>query len=462
MTTEELVERLSQHATIGKAPREELRWIATHATPRSYQPGHIVSHHNQVVEGLYILLSGRISITVDRGTGKEKVMEWNGGDVTGLLPYSRLRNPPGDSIVEDPVEALELMRDDLPALIQNCHEVTSMLVHVMMDRARQFTSADLRNEKLKSLGKLAAGLAHELNNPASAVLRDAKSMPDTLTAAEEAARSLGSAGLTKAQLDLLEDVHKFCVDGGTHQVISGLALADREEEFAEWLDSHDADSSLADDLARTPISLESLNRLSREFQDSNLNVALRWIAAGCAAKSLAVDIERAASRIHSLVSAVKGFTHMDHDLSEGPVDIPSGLKDTVALLAGKARSKSVAISIDLPRSVPVIHGLSAELNQVWMNLIDNAIDAAGSNGQVTVSAKGESDCVVVRVADNGKGIPPEIKGRIFDPFFTTKSVGEGTGLGLDIVRKVVEWHKGRIEVESEPGKTEFRVSLPVK
>ena len=175
-----------------------------------------------------------------------------------------------------------------------------------------------------------------------------------------------------------------------------------------------------------------------------------------------VDIERAASRIHTLVSAVKGFTHMDHDLSEGPVDIPSGLKDTVALLAGKARSRTVAISVDLPQSVPVIHGLSAELNQVWMNLIDNAIDAAGSNGQVTVSAKSEPGCVVVRVADNGKGIPPEIKGKIFDPFFTTKSVGEGTGLGLDIVRRVVEWHKGRIDVESEPGKTEFRVSLPVK
>src|SRR5512140_929389 len=159
MTTDELVDRLSQHTTVGRAPREELLWIATHGVLRNYPVGHIVSEHTRPVEGMYILLSGLISISIDRRSGVDKVMEWRAGEVTGLLPYSRLRNPPGDTVVEEDVEALELMRDDLPGLIQNCHEVTSALVHVMMDRARQFTSADLRNEKLKSLGKLAAGLA---------------------------------------------------------------------------------------------------------------------------------------------------------------------------------------------------------------------------------------------------------------------------------------------------------------
>lgn len=460
MTTDELVDRLSHHTTIGKAPREELLWIATHGVLRNYQVGEIVSAHTRPVEGMYIILSGRISIRVDRGSGLERVMEWRAGEVTGILPYSRLRNPPGDTVVEEPLETLELLRNDIPGLIRNCHEVTSILVHVMMDRAREFTSADLRNEKLKSLGKLAAGLAHELNNPASAAVRDAKSMLGTLAAAEEAARSLGSAGLTKAQMDMLDQVHTFCMDGGTHQVMSGLALADREEEITEWLANHDADTALAEDLARTPITIEALDRLSGSLKLSDLNVALRWVAAGCAAKSLAVDIERATSRIHTLVSAVKGFTHMDRDTGEGPVDIPAGLRDTVALLAGKARSRSVAISLDVAVDLPPIHGLSAEVNQIWMNLIDNAIDAAPANGLVTVTAGQEDECVVVRVVDNGKGIPPEIKGRIFDPFFTTKAVGEGTGLGLDIVRRVVEWHKGRVEVTSEPGRTEFRVSLP--
>jgi len=152
---------------------------------------------------------------------------------------------------------------------------------------------------------------------------------------------------------------------------------------------------------------------------------------------------------------------MDRDPSAGPVDIAAGLRDTVALLAGKARSRSVAIALDLAPSLPTIHGLSAEINQIWMNLIDNAIDAAPANGHVTVSAADAHGCVVVRVVDDGEGIPADIKGKIFDPFFTTKSVGEGTGLGLDIVRRIVEWHKGKIEVTSEPGRTEFRVSLPV-
>ncbi len=462
MTTDELVERLSQHRTIGEAPREELSWIATHSVLRTYQVGEIVSHHTRPVEGMYILLSGRVSISVDRGSGQEKVMEWLAGDVTGILPYSRLRNPPGDTIVEEQTEALELLRSDLPGLIHHCHEVTSTLVHVMMDRARQFTSADLRNEKLKSLGKLAAGLAHELNNPASAALRDAKSMLGTLAAAEAAARSLGRAGLTADQLQVLDEVHAFCMNGGATQVISGLALADREEAIEGWLESHDADTALAEDLARTPMTIEGLNRLSDSLRQSDLAVALRWVAAGCAAKSLAVDIERAASRIHGLVTAVKGFTHMDRDTSEGPVDIPAGLRDTVALLAGKARSRSVAISLDIAPSLPTLHGLSAEINQIWMNLIDNAIDAAPVNGHVTVAAGSDHGCVVVRVVDDGKGIPSEIKGRIFDPFFTTKSVGEGTGLGLDIVRRIVDWHKGHIELASEPGRTEFSVSLPAR
>ncbi len=392
MTTEEVVDRLSSHKTIGKAPRAELEWIARHGTIRRFQAGDVVSHQTEVVDNLYILLSGRVSISIDRGNTRIEVMEWQGGDVTGLLPYSRLRNPPGNTRVEEAVEAVSLSREDLPALIRNCYEVTSILVHVMMDRARQFTSADLRSEKLMSLGKLAAGLAHELNNPASAVLRDAKSMLGMLTAAEEAARTLGRASLTEIQLRELDQVHDYCMNSRGDNVLSGLALADREEEIAGWLESHDVDRGMAEDLARTPITFEALDRLAGSVHSPNLDVALRWVAAGCSAKSLAVDIERAASRIHNLVAAVKGFTHMDQDLGEGPVDIPAGLRDTVALLAGKARGKSVVIALDIVQSLPSVRGLSAEINQIWMNLIDNAIDAAPVNGKVTVAAKSEPAC----------------------------------------------------------------------
>jgi signal transduction histidine kinase len=460
MNTEDLVDRLTSHRTIGKAPQDELRWIATHGTLRHIQPGEVVTRPDQVVDGLYILLTGRMATWVSRGTWKRKVMEWQGGDVTGILPYSRLQNAPGDTIVEEPTEALMLTRQDLPGLIRNCYEVTAILVHAMTDRARRFTSADLRDEKMISLGKLAAGLAHELNNPASAAMRDAKSLTTALFAAEEAARALGSAGFTRAQLADLDHIHALCLDGTANRAISGLALADREEEISAWLRTHGADMSLAIDLARTSVTNEALNRLAVTLKNSHLTTALRWITAGCAVRSLTTNIERAATRIHTLVSAVKGFTHLDRSPDQGPVDIPAGLADTVALLGGKARSKSLAISLHVGTDLPNIYGLSTEINQIWMNLIDNAIDAAPENGHVTVTATHEGPAVVVRVVDDGPGIPPDIKENIFDPFFTTKPVGEGTGLGLDIVRRIVRWHNGEIEVTSEPGRTEFLVRLP--
>ncbi len=462
MTTEELVDRLSAHKTIGKAPREELVWIATHGTFTHFQVGDIVTRQTKVVDRLVFLLSGRASISVARGNRMRRVMEWQGGDVTGLLPYSRMLNPPGDTVVEEAGEAVMLSRDDLPGLIHNCHEVTAILVHVMTDRARRFTSTDLRDEKLVSLGKLAAVLAHELNNPASAAIRDAQSMAGALAASEKAALALNAAGLTDAQREELERTYRFCMNDPKSRLISGLALSDWEEEIADWLGSHAADTGMAEDLARTPLSKEGLDQLARELQDTTLDAALRWISAGCAARSLANDIKRSVSRIHALVSAVKGFTHMDRDSDRGPVDIQSGLADTVSLLEGKARARSVAITLDIESRLPSVFGVSAEINQVWMNLIDNAVDAAPANGHVTVTAVHGGGDVVIRVVDDGPGIPAEIQGTIFDPFFTTKSVGEGTGLGLDIVRRIVIWHNGGIELVSRPGHTEFCVRFPVR
>lgn len=461
MTTEELVDRLASHRTIGRAPRGELMWIATHGTVSRYEPGDIVSRSTEPVRGLYILLTGRMSIYVDRGAGRRKVMEWQAGDVTGVLPYSRTLNPPGDTIVEELSEVVAIYRNDLPELIRHCEEVTATLVHVMLDRARRFTSTDLRDEKTISLGKLAAGLAHELNNPASAAVRDAKSLAGALGSAEEAARGLGAAGLTSAQMAELEAVRDFCMTSAGQPAPSGLALADREDAITGWLRTAGVNHAHAEDLARTSVTIEALDRLKRSLQATTLDAALRWIAGGCRARSLIADIERATSRIHGLVAAVKGFTHMDRALDLEPVDIPRGLADTVALLDGKARAKSVAVSLRSEPGLPPVSGISGEVNQIWMNLVDNAIDAAPSGGRIDVTAALKGDFVVVSVLDDGAGIAPEIKERIFDPFFTTKSVGEGTGLGLDIVRRIVQWHNGDIEVQSQPGRTEFRVRFPV-
>jgi signal transduction histidine kinase len=281
-----------------------------------------------------------------------------------------------------------------------------------------------------------------------------------LLAAEEAARKLGSAGLTAAQLADLEHIHEQCLDGSTKGTRSGLALSDREEELFGWLEAHGADTGMAGDLARNAVADEILTRLASTLAGAGLNTVLRWITAGCEARSLALNIERAAGRMYALVTAVKGFTHMDQAPVQGPVNIPAGLADTIALLGGKARNKFVTITLNTSPDLLFAYGLSAEINQIWMNLLDNAIDAAPANGHVIVNAAHEGPAIIVRVIDDGPGIPSGAKDQIFDPFFTTKSIGEGTGLGLDIVRRIVDWHNGGIEVASEPGRTEFRVSLP--
>jgi signal transduction histidine kinase len=461
MTQEELVALLALHRTIGSAPREELQWIAEHGTFRRFQQGEVVARPTEVVQNLIIVLTGCISIYTSRLTGLRKTMEWRGGEVTGVLPYSRLTTPPGDTIIEEPTDAVLLGREELPGLIRNCNEVTAILVHVMTDRARRFTSTDLRDEKMMSLGKLAAGFAHEVNNPASAVLRDAKSLAGVLAVSEGAARSLCRSGLSDAQLAQMNAFLDACCTASAHQSLSGLQLADREDAIASWLAAHGLPESIAEEMARSPVTLDDLETLAQVLDGGTLEATIRWATAAASARSLVVNIERAAARIHSLVTAAKGFTRMDRAPDLEPVMIREGLVDTVALLEGKARGKSVRIRLNVPDDLPPVQGYAGEINQVWMNLIDNAIDAAPAHGHIDVAAMLEGADVIVSVVDDGPGIPPDLLGSIFDPFFTTKAIGEGTGLGLDIAMRVVQWHNGSIVVNSEPGRTEFRVRLPI-
>jgi signal transduction histidine kinase len=367
----------------------------------------------------------------------------------------------GESIIDEPTEVLRISRDDIPELIRNCYEVTAILVHVMTDRARRFTSADLRDEKLISLGKLASGLAHELNNPASAVTRNSRFLAEVLSEAEEAARGLAMAGLTADQWKELDTVRNLVLTSAPQPQLSGLALADQEEDLAEWLKNHDLDDIPAEELARTTLTIEALDQLARAIHGDLLGIALHWIAAGANARSLTDNIGRASTRIHTLVDSVRRFTHMDRAPVAEALEIPKGIEDTIMILGDKARAKSVAVTLNVAPGLPPIRGVAAEINQIWMNLIDNAIDAAPGGGHVTVTATEEGATVVVRVVDDGPGIPEDIIGNIFDPFFTTKSVGEGTGLGLDIVRRMVQWHNGEIDVDSRAGRTEFCVKLPL-
>ena len=457
-----IVDRLASHRTVGSAPRTELEWLARHGELRTYEGGGILVPETDIVRDMLILFNGHAAIYVDRaGTGRRKGLEWFGGDITGILPYSRMTHPPGTSVIEEQTEGLAIHREQFPEMIRECPVVTEIAVHVMLDRARHFTSTDWQDDKLISLGRLAAGLAHELNNPASAVARSSKLLSASLAQCEQCAHQLGAARLSDEQYEKVRTLREGSLIPMTTGVFSAIERADREDEVLTWLEDHQADTSAAHALAESGVTIDALDDIAESLPADTLDIVLRWIASSYTTRSLTLDIERASSRIYDLVSAVKRFTYMDRATVGEPADITQGITDTIAVLASKAKAKSVTVRLEIPEHLPMVRIYGGELNQVWSNLIENALDAVAANGEVCVRVKADEKWVTVYVQDNGAGIPPEIQGRIFDPFFTTKPVGEGTGLGLDISRRIVRRHDGTIDVESRPGRTEFRVGLPI-
>jgi signal transduction histidine kinase len=446
---------------LSAAPQAELDWLIERGVLVHYLPGDEVVNKGDQVDTLYLILKGRVSALADLGRGTwRKVMDWRDGDATGVYPYSRVTVSSGGSAVEEPTEMLCIYREYVDQMPVACPHTTAELVHAMIDRARTFKTSDLEGEKAASLGRVAAGLAHELNNPASAAARGAKLFDDAIAEAEDAARAVGAARLNESEIAAVERVRAICLRIPATSVFSPLERADREESIADWLARHGLDDRGSAALAETAVTIATLDELACVLSGDKLGAAVRWMAAGCHVRVLARDVERASSRVHELVSAVKRMTYMDRATAPEPVDLRQGLADTLAILAHKARTKSASLTVDAPENLARARAVGGELNQVWMNLIDNALDAVEDGGRVTVTARAEGPNVVVRVTDDGPGIPEELKRRVFDPFFTTKPVGQGTGMGLDIVRRLVEANNGRVDLDSEPGRTEFRVALP--
>jgi signal transduction histidine kinase len=461
MSEPDLVDRLAAHRAIGSAPRRELEWLAAHGELRHFKTGEILSTRGTPIDWLYVVLDGKMAIYVDKGGALEKMVEWKAGDITGTLPYSRLGNPPGQSLAQEPSTVLAVHKDHFSEMIRECHEITSILVHNMLDRARMFTKTALHEEKLVSLGKLSAGLAHELNNPASAIERSASMLQRRLEEADAAARDLGASHLTEEQLAAVDGLRTACVTIRVPGVRSPIEQAEREEAIADWLDDHGMDVTLADSLAETTVTLEALDRVASIVNGPALDAAVRAASAGCSVRSLASDIHEASMRIAGLVLAIKGFTHMDQAAAAEPVDLATSIANTVTVLRAKARGKSATVEVRVDPDLPRVRGFLGELNQIWANLIDNALDAVPDKGHVVVSAERKDGRIVVRVIDDGPGIPDDIRKQIFDPFFTTKPVGHGTGLGLDIVHRLVQHNDGEIGLDTVPGRTEFRVTLPL-
>ncbi len=344
-------------------------------------------------------------------------------------------------------------------MTRECYDLTAWCVHQMIDRTRLFKSDDLQREKMASLGRLAAGLAHELNNPASAAARSARIMDACTRELVEATRALYSAGLSQDALAAVDALEAAAVAQPPER--SPLDEAEREDQIRGWLDARGLDPAPAEPLASASIVAADLDAAAAILAPDGIPIALRYVAARAAVGRLTSEIALATQRIDRLVSAVRRHTHMDRSPATDPIDLESTLADTLALADSKARAGRVSVALRVEPDLPPVPGVAGQLNDVWLNLVDNAIDFAPPGGQVTVSAQHQAETVVISVTDDGPGIPPENQTRVFEPFFTTRPVGQGAGLGLDIVQRVVRSHGGSVELSSEPGRTEFRVRLPV-
>ena len=456
-----LIERLSEHRALADVPRTELEWLAAHGETRTYEDEAVIVPKSQPVTDLIVLLTGGVAVHFGHGTGRMHKMGASAGEMTGLLPFSRMIASKGDAKAVGHTEMLAIDRQHFPELIRECPTVTAKLVHAMVDRARVAAATDWQDEKMTSLGRLAAGFSHHLNNPASAAVRGARQFGVALSAVGEAAHALGRANLSDAQHADVEALLYECRQAPSGPEATTLDRADLEDELTAWLSARNVDTSIAQALADRGTPVDRLDALASNLPANALGPALRWVAAEQTAHSLLSEVCEAGERIHNLVESLTRFTSMDRAPVAQPMDVAQGLRDTSVAQEGRAAAKSVQVRFDIAPNLPMVKAHSADLNQVWSHLLENAIDAAQSNGEVTIAATSEPDAVTVRVIDDGAGITPEVQARMFDPFFTTKDEGEGMGFGLDIVRRIVHMHDGEVSVDTRPGRTEFRVRIPV-
>lgn len=320
-----------------------------------------------------------------------------------------------------------------------------------------------QSEKMAALGKLSAGLAHELNNPAAAATRAANQIRERIDELQTVTIDLAGAGIEAGDWKLLTTrLQEFQELAAAMGDLSPIEASDREETVLQWLDEHDVKDSwaIAADLVATGIETKHLDALAEEFRSVPLSSVLTWLWRSITTRNLCHVVERSAESISELVGRVKSYSHMDRAPSLY-VDVHVGLEDTLAIMRHKLK-KGIEVVREFDRELPQVKAQGNELNQVWTNLIDNAVSAMHGKGTITIKTYCDHGDVTVAIADNGPGIPKDIQHRIFEPFFTTKDVGEGTGLGLDVVNRIITNRcGGRIDLESAPGRTEFKVRIPI-
>ncbi len=440
-------------------PDDQLDWFISQAQEMTMKAGDTYARQGDPADTMFVILEGHLQGRGERG-GETFMFDLEPGDVTGVLPFSRMKQfTVGGRAVTDS-RALRFPAALFPDLVQKMPELTKLLVGLMSDRIRETTRLEQQRDRLASLGKLSAGLAHELNNPASAAQRATSQLRDMLTKIRNASLELGRRDLSPAQKS---EIEKLEASFTRTDIVppDALTISDLEDQIDSLLRSHGQNDlwQLAAGLARRNIKPEAVESLFANLDGDTARAALVRISASVEIASLLHEIESSTSRISDLIGAIKEYTHMDQAPVQN-VDVVKSLETTLTILNHKLK-RGVAVQRDYQPVPLLVNSFGSELNQVWTNIIDNAIDAMRGKGELRIRTFRDEGCVVVEIGDNGPGIPDEVKPHIFEPFFTTKGIGEGTGLGLDTVQRIVKKHRGNIQLISKPGDTRFQVWLPL-
>ena len=460
---EEVLVVLRKMDVLSEFTPDQLRWMADHGVVTKIPAGEYAMRTGDATAGFWLLMGGTISVIQTDDGGHEVV-----GAVTDYLGSWGGRIPltgePSPITIRAETDAtfLRLSDEDADTMLASGMPIGRHLIAGIQIGSRRFEAKLREGERLASLGRLSAGISHELNNPAAAIARAASQLRGALLEQHRLAICLRASPevtdiVAAAGADLATRI-------GKNESLSGLAGADAEEAVAEWLEERDVDDAwdLAPTLSEAGADPAWLDTQLGSIAPTDLPAVIGVLASGATTQQLTREIEDASARISALVKSVKTYTNMD-GAGLQDVDVRLGLKSTMTMLGHKL--KRYKITKDWPADLPTVPGNPGELNQVWTNLLDNAADALGDNpdGAIEVSARASGDDkIVIRIRDNGPGMPPEVAEKIFDPFFTTKEVGSGTGMGLDFAWKIVHnVHHGHISVESTPGEgTTFYVALP--
>jgi signal transduction histidine kinase len=443
-------------------PLEHLEWLATQADDHRLRQGEVLIHEGDPADVFTILLEGEIRYRKDSAGPGAPVFISRAPEIGGMLPLSRMKSFGVTVTALTPARVAVYSTSVFPEMLARMPALNQRLAAIMSDRIREVTEIVQQHEKLTAIGKLAAGLAHELNNPAAAARRAAKSTSNALLAIRESTSRLGELGYPDFAWKLLYDYEQAALER-TGAATTGIDRMDREERVTLWMRQHGVSEpwTIAAALADWDVDVDELDHLAAKCPPKFLAEVLIHICSVLTAERLLADVHNSLIRISNLVTAVKGYSFMDQPQVQ-EIDLHEGIENTLTILS--SRLHGITVLRDYDRTLPRIYAHGVALNQVWTNIISNSLDAMcaaakSDRGVLRIRTASEVDTALVEISDNGHGVAKEIQGRIFDPFFTTKAVGQGLGLGLDMVKKILWNHNGSVAFESKPGDTRFQVRI---